>query len=282
VFLVQKRVEGCSAQTLRVYEFWLRRFARSAERPDVVAVSRFLSNLRAREVSEATVHQAYRTLKTFARWCVAQGVVDRNPFADLRLRTPKTLPHVPTDAEVRALAEACGEGGTGVRNRCLVLVMADAGLRAAEVCNLLVEDWTPGQRSLLVRCGKGAKDRVVFVSPVTARALKAYLATRRLAGGEEHLFATEDGRRLTPRFLVHLCHKLSRKAGLPPERRVHPHGLRHFAATSWLRNGVGLDETRRLLGHTTLNTTLRYSSLVSADLQRAHRKAAAVERLGLK
>jgi site-specific recombinase XerD len=57
--------------------------------------------------------------------------------------------------------------------------------------------------------------------------------------------------------------------------------LRHLAATAWLRNGVGLDEVRRLLGHSSLNTTLRYSSLVSADLQRAHRDAAAIDRMGI-
>jgi site-specific recombinase XerD len=57
--------------------------------------------------------------------------------------------------------------------------------------------------------------------------------------------------------------------------------LRHFAATSWLRHGMGLDEVRRLLGHESLTTTLRYSSLVGADLQAAHRRAGAIERLRL-
>jgi site-specific recombinase XerD len=80
---------------------------------------------------------------------------------------------------------------------------------------------------------------------------------------------------------VTILHRLSAKAGLPPHRRLHPHALRHFAATSWLRGGAGLDEVRRLLGHESLNTTLRYSSLVGADLQRAHKKAGAIERLRL-
>jgi hypothetical protein len=71
-FLVQERVEGCSAQTLRVYEFWVKRFAASTDGVDAEAVARFFANLRARKVSASTVDQAYRTLKTFARWCVAQ------------------------------------------------------------------------------------------------------------------------------------------------------------------------------------------------------------------
>ena len=51
--------------------------------------------------------------------------------------------------------------------------------------------------------------------------------------------------------------------------------------TSWLRNGVGLDQVRRLLGHASLNTTLRYSNLVAADLQQAHKDAGAIERVGV-
>jgi site-specific recombinase XerD len=58
-------------------------------------------------------------------------------------------------------------------------------------------------------------------------------------------------------------------------------GLRHFAATSWLRGGAGLEEVRKLPGHECLNTTLRDGSHVGADLQRAHKKAGAIEPLRL-
>jgi site-specific recombinase XerD len=176
---------------------------------------------------------------------------------------------------------ACGDRLTGRRNRALILVMADAGLRASEVLRLLVEDWTPAQRSLFVRSGQGQKDRVVFVSPTTARALKEYLGTRRVLAPEDFLFLDSQSRPLKRRHLIQFLHRLSERAGLPAHRRLHPHVLRHFAATSWLRNGVGLDKVRRLLGHESLNTTLRYSPLVSADLQQAHRKAGAIERMRL-
>jgi site-specific recombinase XerD len=98
---------------------------------------------------------------------------------------------------------------------------------------------------------------------------------------EAFLFSDRTGQPLKPRHLLHILHRLSAKAGLSPQRRLHPHALRHFAATGWLRSGAGLDEVRRLLGHENLTTTLRYSSLVGADLERAHRKASAIERLHL-
>jgi len=74
--------------------------------------------------------------------------------------------------------------------------------------------------------------------------------------------------------MVHILRRLSTPAGLPPSRRLRLHSLRHFAATLWLRNGVGLDQVRRLLGHASLHTTLRNSSLVAADLQQATRTPA--------
>ncbi len=89
------------------------------------------------------------------------------------------------------------------------------------------------------------------------------------------------GRPLKPRHLVQILQRLNAKAGLPAHRPLHPHALRHLAATLWLHNGAGLDEVRRLLGHESPATTLRYSNLVGVDLQRAHHKAGAIERLRL-
>ena len=197
------------------------------------------------------------------------------------MRTPTTLPGVPTEDELRAVLACCPATLEGVRNRAMILTMADAGLRAGEVVRLLVEDWNPQERSLLVRSGKGQKDRVSFVGATTTRALRNYRALRPLVGREDWLFADARRRPLTPRHLVQVLHRLSARAGLLRNRRLHPHALRHFAATSWLRNDIGLDQVRRLLGHASLHTTLRYSSLVASDLQRAHKNAGAIERAAL-
>jgi site-specific recombinase XerD len=160
-------------------------------------------------------------------------------------------------------------------------VLADAGLRASEALRLVVESWGAADRSLFVRSGKGRKDRVAFVSPTTARALREYLAVRPVVTQDDFLFVDIQNRPLKRRHLIQIFHRLSTNAGLSPNRRIHPHALRHFAATSWLRNGVGLDEVRRLLGHESISTTLRYSSLVASDLQHAHRRAGAIERMRL-
>jgi integrase/recombinase XerD len=245
---------------------------------DAVAVTRFFARLRERQ--PLNYPPSLPVAKTFCSWCIATEALAVNPLAGLSIRTPKTLPQVPTEDELRGVQACCGDTLEGRRNRALILVLADAGLPAAEVLRLVVEDWNQGQRSLFVR-GKGGKDRVTFLSPTTTRAVRWYLAARRVSRAEDHLFSSRDGRPLKPRHLIQIPHRLSARAGHPEHRRLHPHALRHLAATTWLRHGMGLDQVRRLLGHASLQTTLRYSSLVSADVQGAHRSAAAIERMGL-
>jgi len=276
-FLLTKRVAGCTAATLRIYGWWLGRLQAETAEVTPLALRTFFVGLQHRSASHQ--HQAYRTLKTFFRWCVETGAIAETPLRGFTMRTPKTLPDVPTEDELRAVLAACSETLEGTRNRTLLLVLADSGLRANEVLRLVVEDWRRGDRGLFVRAGKGRKDRVAFIGPTTMRALKAWLERHPAPASEAFLFCDLQGQPLKDRHLIQILHRLSAKAGLPPNRRLHPHALRHFAATSWLRGGAGLDEVRRLLGHESLTTTLRYSSLVGADLRRAHRRAGAIERL---
>ncbi len=278
-FLLTKQVGGCTTATLATYRWWLQKFIAAVPEATALTVRGFFANLQHRSVSHQ--HQAYRTLKTFFRWGLEVGLLHENPLRGFSMRVPKTLPVVPTEDDLRAVLVACPESLEGVRNRVLILTLADAGLRASEALHLLIEDWRPADRGLFVRSGKGRKDRVAFVGPTTTRALRAWIARHPVPSPESFLFTDRRGRSLKPRHLVQILHRLSRKAGLPPSRRLHPHALRHFAATSWLRGGAGLDEVRRLLGHESLSTTLRYSSLVGVDLQRAHKRASAIERLQL-
>jgi len=277
-FLLSKRVGGCTGATLKIYGWWLERLQAQGD-VTPLGVRRFFASLQT--WSPSSQHQAYRTLKTFFRWCVEVGVLAENPLRGFTMRTPRTLPDVPTEDELRALLAACADTLEGARNRALLLVLADSGLRAGELLHLLIEDWRPSDRGLFVRAGKGRKDRVAFIGPTTTRALKTWLARHPAPLPEAFLFCDRTGRPLKYRHLVQIFHRLSRKASLPDHRRLHPHALRHFAATSWLRGGAGVDEVRRLLGHESLSTTLRYSSLVGADLQRAHKRAGAIERLRL-
>jgi len=95
------------------------------------------------------------------------------PLRGLTMRTPKTLPRMPAADGLRVLVQASGPHLEGVRNRALVLTLAESGLQASEVLHLTVEDWRASDRSLFVHAGKGRKGRIAFVGPTTARPLFA-------------------------------------------------------------------------------------------------------------
>ena len=100
---------------------------------DSAAIVRFFAGLRDRGLSPSSDHHAYRTLKTFCRWLLATGALCRSPLAGVSVRTPATLPQVPTEDELRAVLASCPPTFEGARNRAAILVMADAGLRASEL-----------------------------------------------------------------------------------------------------------------------------------------------------
>lgn len=132
---------GCTSATLVTYRWWLQRF--TAAVPDVtpLTVRTFFAGLQQRSASHQ--HQAYRTLKTFFRWGLEAGLSREDPLRGFTMRVPKTLPSVPTEDDLRAALAACSGALEGVRNRVLILFLADAGLRASEALHLLIEDWRP-------------------------------------------------------------------------------------------------------------------------------------------
>jgi len=127
-------VAGCSERTIGVYRWWLDRIrahvGKDLSALDTATVTRFFAGLRESGVSASTIHQPYRTAKTFFRWLLATGSLDRNPLAGVSIKTPATLPQVSTEDELQAVLECCAPTVVGARNRALILVMADAGLRA--------------------------------------------------------------------------------------------------------------------------------------------------------
>jgi site-specific recombinase XerC len=96
---------------VRIYRAWLVQLQAqagdAASALDGAAVTRFFVDLRKRGLSPSSVHQAFRTLKTFSRWLVATGALDRNPLAGVSMRTPNTLPQVPSEDEFRSVLALC-------------------------------------------------------------------------------------------------------------------------------------------------------------------------------
>ena len=155
---------------------------------------------------------------------------------------------------------------TGIRNRALLLTMASTGIRVQEALDLMPKDVDLEARRITVQHGKGDKRRVV---PITMRsavdALERWLDTRkaREINGHHRAFCTLEGGPMKQQYVRQVLPRLATRAGL--EKRVHPHGLRHYFAASMSRRGLQPVFLQDVLGHGSLHTMTTYLRRLTSD-----------------
>ncbi len=276
-----------SPHTLRAYEREVAAFVEFCQRELTVgrpgdvtraALRAFLAHLHLRRLGRASVQRALAAVRTYFRFLLRENLVSSNPARSLTgPRAARTLPDVPTASEVASLVEALPDNPVGRRDRAVLELLYGAGLRAAELVGLELDDVDQQHRLVRVR-GKGGKERMVPFGRAAAAALTAYLPERarwrqmapRLGGGEP-LFVNQRGGRLSDRSLRRLVEQAVHRAATL--RRLHPHTLRHAFATHLLEAGMDLRAIQELLGHSSLATTQKYTHLDLAHLMETYRKA---------
>jgi integrase/recombinase XerD len=193
----------------------------------------------------------------------------------------KRPPQPLSEPEVRALLAACGRGPAGVRNRALIAVLWQGGLRVGEALALYPRD-IRSNGCLGVRHGKNDRDRVVGLHQEADAVLGRWVAVRDGLGinGHHPVFCTiaegttrRRGDPLQPSYVRHLLKRLQTKAGI--DRRVHAHGLRHTHAHDLVLAGVPLVDIRDQLGHRNASTTDIYLRRI-APVDRVNRIRSAI------
>ena len=156
-------------------------------------------------------------------------------------------------------------------------LLADGGLRISEALRLRIEDVNFSTRTIQVRGGKGGKDGVGFFGAETGQHLRSWLQVRSGDYAEDFLFVDRVGRPLNRFHACHILHRLSQRAGLP--RKVGPHALRHYAATSILKQTGDLELVRQVLRHESLAMALRYAHIAKPEISRKFRRASPLDNL---
>ena len=211
---------------------------------------------------------ALSVVRRFYAWLEARAVVLQNPARILTLPKHASLPRgILTIAQARRLMAAPFPGSPiGVRDRAILELLYGAALRLGEAARTDVTDLDLRSGLLVVRNGKGRKDRIVPVCGGAASALALYLTESRpeLATGiDAALFLSRDGARLGAAGLRARIQYCGRRIGV----RLTPHALRHTCATHLLRGGADLRHVQALLGHRRLTTTALYTRVAITDLR---------------
>jgi site-specific recombinase XerD len=167
----------------------------------------------------------------------------------------------------RLVAAVEGEGWMDRRNAAVIALLARAGLRVGEVAALDVGDVEINERSgwVLVRRGKGLKERRVPLALEARKRLAAYLELRPGWAGDA-LFVSKSGRRMSSQAVQRMVSGAAERAGIGG-KRVTPHVLRHTFSTRFLRKGGDLATLQAILGHRSLETTSRYLHPDAARVQ---------------
>lgn len=213
-----------------------------------------------------------KSLLVFIRWCVGRGHLPANPVEAIEVpRQPKTLPPKLSEQEARRLLEHVrnhpySDQFLRHRNHAIFATFLLAGLRKSELLKLAVVDVDLVNCSILVRKGKGSKDRIVPISATLAGLLRLYAHQRTRLGKSCPEFFASFSRNmgLTNDGLKHLVMSLRSATG----RRFTVHQLRHTFATLMLEGGSDIYSVSRMLGHSDIRTTTIYLAATPEHLRR--------------
>jgi site-specific recombinase XerD len=190
-----------------------------------------------------------------------------NPVTRISLRLPKPLPrHLQDDQVTRLFAII-----TDLRDRAMFMLMLRCGLRVQEVAELTMDAVEYGRRQIFVSHGKGAKDRVVYMSEDARSALLAYLAKR--SSRARGLFLVQKGPMRGTSISVRGIQKRIEYYARKGKLNVSCHRLRHTMATQLLNADADLATIQDLLGHGQITTTQRYCRVANLKVQRDYYKA---------
>ncbi len=198
-----------------------------------------------------------------------QGLILENPvIKGLMLREAHPLPRYLRDHDVEHFLKSVSNS----RDRAMIMIMLRCGLRVQEVANLTLDVIDYQRSQIMVRSGKGAKDRIVYISDDAAEALAEYLR-KRLVTNEQRIFLVEKGQYKGNPVSVRAIQKrvecYAEKSGVP----VTCHRLRHTMATQLLNANADLVSIQEILGHSKIKTTQRYSKISNNKTQRDYFKA---------
>jgi integrase/recombinase XerD len=214
-------------------------------------------------------------LRSFFRYLVRHNVILHNPAADLELpRCDKRLPRqILTAAEAeRVLGAVDLAEPMGLRDRTMLEVLYSTGVRRQELLNLAIGDLDRERGVMLIRCGKGKKDRMVPIGDRAVVWINKYLDALRpklvAEPDEGDLFLSNYGERLTPKRLSQIAHDAIERAEIGKQGSCHL--FRHTAATLMLEHGADIRYIQQLLGHADLSTTQIYTHVSIGKLKEVH------------
>jgi len=279
-FIIDQRLKGNTDKTIIGYQRFIRLFASWLATKEVVDISDitithvkeyqlYINDKPAErrggdKLTKRSIQTYMRHIKVFLTYCHAEDFI-LEPL-HLKVKTPKAevpVVEILTDEEIDIIMSTFTKSETGLRNRAIISILLDCGLRLSEVVGIETENIN-FEKGYVKVLGKGRKERIVPLGLKVRRAMLAYVHKRRVADTAEddrYFFLSKARQPITSHCISSLMRRLKKRTGIS---RLHVHLFRHTFATNFLVHRIGdVYELSRILGHSAIRVTEIYLQLAS-------------------
>jgi integrase/recombinase XerC/integrase/recombinase XerD len=275
-FILEQRLKGNTEKTIKGYRGFLTRFIdwqsisgvtdiENLSLRDIQNYQLFIDNKPAErngggKLTKRSVQTYMRHIKIFLTFCYEKGFHSEPLHQKIKLpKAERPIIEILSDEEVADVLKTFVGTKNEKRNRALILILLDCGLRLSELVGIKICDINFAKGYIIVN-GKGRKGRIVPIGERVTQDMKEYQQFRADVNAE-NFFLTKNFTQITSGCISSLVRRLKKRAGI---KRIHTHLFRHTFATNFLVHGLGdVYELSRILGHGEIKTTEKYLQLAS-------------------
>ena len=263
--------KGLSQNTVDSYKSDLTKLSNYLQNQDLskTNIDNFFIDMSEFNYSSSTKKRMHSSIKNFLKYINENEDYELIDISDIKLKSSKKLPEVLSITDIENMINFYNhETYLDSRNRTVIDVLYSTGCRVSELCDINISDIDLDEKYLKLK-GKGSKQRIVPIGSMLYKNLLQYLNVREtfLQNRGEPLFLSKSKNKLDRTAVFRIIKKTAKNISLQTD--VHPHTLRHSAATHMLEGGCDLRTVQEFLGHSSVSTTQIYTKVTKEFLEEA-------------
>ncbi len=263
--------KGLSQNTVDSYKYDLTKLSNYLQNQDLskTNIDNFFIDMSEFNYSTSTKKRMHSSIKNFLKYINENEDYESIDISDIKLKSSKKLPEVLSITDIENMINFYNhETYLDSRNRTVIDVLYSTGCRVSELCDINISDIDLDEKYLKLK-GKGSKQRIVPIGSMLYKNLLQYLNIRDtfLHNRGEPLFLSKSKNKLDRTAVFRIIKKTAKNISIQTD--VHPHTLRHSAATHMLEGGCDLRTVQEFLGHSSVSTTQIYTKVTKEFLEEA-------------
>lgn len=263
--------KGLSQNTVDSYKSDLTKLSNYLQNQDLskTNIDNFFIDMSEFNYSSSTKKRMHSSIKNFLKYINENEDYESIDISDIKLKSSKKLPEVLSITDIENMINFYNhETYLDSRNRTVIDVLYSTGCRVSELCDINISDIDLDEKYIKLK-GKGSKQRIVPIGSMLYKNLLQYLNVRDtfLDNRGEPLFLSKSKNKLDRTAVFRIIKKTAKNISLQTD--VHPHTLRHSAATHMLEGGCDLRTVQEFLGHSSVSTTQIYTKVTKEFLEEA-------------